>query len=179
MRPIFFVLASCLLLTACEPQQTTADQREREGTARLAGEAAAQAGMPGMSRFAEKKMLKRLYEERDSNRPTVSYVFAENSGKLFKLCDSIGMPIPYATQYSNPQKHVGNWDRGYVIGQPEPNGLFMPASADGTWVNCVFPGHPDPAPVFVEPKVITSPYPITLQEVPASILQASEGRGAK
>jgi hypothetical protein len=48
-----------------------------------------------------------------------------------------------------------------TLPQPEPNGLFMPAAADGTWVMCLDPKDKAVKPVFVEPRVIVSPFPLT------------------
>ena len=70
--------------------------------------------------------------------------------------------LPYATQYTNPQHLTYDGPHGGVIlPQPDPNGLYSPASVDGTWVLCVDHKDGKAKPVYVEPRVIVSP--ISLQ----------------
>jgi hypothetical protein len=45
-----------------------------------------------------------------------------------------------------------------MLDQPEPNGLFMPNAADGTWILCLDPNTKDLQPVYVEPRVVVSPF---------------------
>ena len=46
---------------------------------------------------------------------------------------------------------------GYAL-QAEPNGLFMPSTAEGTWVICAGEKAGDIRPIYVEPRVIVSPF---------------------
>ena len=50
------------------------------------------------------------------------------------------------------------------IPQPEPNGLFMPTSAEGTWVMLKDPNSDLVAPVYVEPRIVSSPFRLTHRE---------------
>jgi len=63
-------------------------------------------------------------------------------------CPSIGAPIPYTAQLSNPDQVVnenanpvkGNSNSSgteSVIGQMDPIGIYMPPDATGTWVLCI------------------------------------------
>lgn len=60
---------------------------------------------------------------------------------------------------------AGDHVAGYKVGkmpQPEPNGLFMPDNLSATWVFLVGKdGHPHP--VYVEPRIMVSPFKIDLQ----------------
>ena len=47
-----------------------------------------------------------------------------------------------------------------ILAQADPNGLFSPGSAEGTWIMCKDPKGPDVRPVYVEPRVIVSPFPL-------------------
>lgn len=111
-------------------------------------------GMPAITRFAERKELKQILEARDQEIATTTY-YLDMMGHRHKLCDSIGYPLPYATQFTNPQKRVA---AAYLLPQADPNGLFSPASADGTWVLCLNPETKKPAALYVEPKVVASPF---------------------
>ena len=136
------------------------DARQRRQSERLLQESTSQVGMPAIQNFRERKLLKEIYEMRDqASFVTYSYLWNEFNGKPVFLCQSVGYPIPYATQFTNPSKMV--WYGGSSYGslpQADPNGLFSPASAEGTWVLCKDPRGPDVRPLYVEPKVITSPF---------------------
>lgn len=154
------------LLAACS-EENVADKREREQTVRLTEQASTQVGMPAIMRFTEKRNLKMLYELRDNPKlATIAYLVDFN-GKLHKICNSLGYGIPYATQFTNPQRDTYYGSGGstgtsvhFATPQPEPNGLFMPSSADGTWVMCLDPSGKEVQPVYVEPKVLVSPFPL-------------------
>lgn len=171
MKPYaLLILAAALglLLSACDVQvNETADQKERRATMQMSSQAAAELGMPAIHNFTEKRMLKLLYQKRDDpNYRTYTYI-TDMNGKQHKICDSIGYGIPYATQYSNSQRlmkmsetaTVGN----VLIPQPEPNGLYMPSSANGTWVMCLDPKDKETKPVYVEPNIISSPFELVAQ----------------
>lgn len=141
-------------LSGCEENSDTAQRQQQE---RILKEGTAQTGMPAITNFRERKLVKMLLEMRDQeNLTTYTYTYAEDSGKLTFFCQSVGYGIPYATQYTNPQKYVYNGN-GSVLPQADPNGLFMPDSADATWVMCRS-DKGEVKPVYVEPKVIVSPF---------------------
>lgn len=152
------VLASAILipLAGCEENSDTAQREQQE---RILKEGTTQTGMPAIVNFRERKLVKMLLEMRDQeNLITYTYTYAEDSGKLTFFCQSVGYGIPYSTQYTNPQKYVYNGS-GAVLPQADPNGLFMPDSADATWVMCRSPKG-EVKPVYVEPKVVVSPFPL-------------------
>lgn len=154
------ISSACLLLSACDE---TADQKDRRATEQLAQQAVNNVGWPGITNFTEKRQLKMLYELRDgANLVTYAYYLDLNGGK-HKVCPTtaIGYGLPYATQYTNPNKMVGeSYHAVTTISQPEPNGLFMPSTAEGTWVMCLAPDGKEIKPVYVEPRVIVSPFPM-------------------
>lgn len=156
------VLIACGL-AACDPVAPTSTQLDQRATEQLANQAAVQVGWPGITNFTEKRALKMLYELRDSaNLVTYSY-YLDLNGRRHKLCPttSVGYGIPYATQFTNPQRAAVYSVHPYVIAQPEPNGLFMPPSAEGTWIMCLAPDGKEIKPVYVEPRVIVSPFELT------------------
>ena len=160
-----FALIPCL--AGCM-EESVSDKREREQTARLTEQASTQVGMPGITRFTEKRNLKMLYELRDDPKLTTVAYIVDLNGHLHKFCDALGYGFPYATQFTNPQRDTyygnGNATSGtavhFQMPQPEPNGLFMPGAADGTWVMCLNPETKAVQPVYVEPRVIISPFPL-------------------
>jgi hypothetical protein len=158
-------LPLCLLaLTACEPDNP-ADRNMAESQRVSLAEAQAQVGMPAIVNWQEKRMAKDIYEMRDRSIATHTYIMNEIKGCLIYLGPSIGFGLPYATQYSAPttEYYAGNSTRGQKP-QAEPNGLFMPASADGTWVLLKDPASTSVEPVYVEPRIVISPFRLSAQE---------------
>lgn len=152
------LLCGCLLFMADDCDNTT-DAKVANQQEVIQQQAMAQTGMPGITNFTELKLVRHLYELRDSKIATFAYV-PDMQGRLWHLCDSIGYGLPYGVQFSNPEKWVTQGEGSYhTMPQAEPNGLFMPATAEGTWVMCANPtkeGGIDP--VYVEPRVIVSPF---------------------
>ena len=122
--------------------------------------------MPAIKNFRERKMLKDILELRDqAGLVTYTYIVSEQTGKLRFFGQTIGYGMPYATQYTNPQKlqRSSVYGGGYrvdVMAQADPNGLFSPAAAEGTWVLMKDPGSSKVLPVYLEPRIIVSPFPL-------------------
>lgn len=159
---LFSLIASsmALSLTACDAQPS-ADRLQREQQEQLSLQGAMSVGMPAIVNFAEKRMFKDILELRDKMVPTYTYLVNEMNGSIGeKVCDSLGYGLPGATQYTNPQKIADRGQGGYaVLPQADPNGLFTPASMDGTWIMCKVPGSDKIAPQYIEPKIITLTFP--------------------
>jgi hypothetical protein len=152
------VFLMTLVLTGCnyEESSTRLEQNKQE---ELSLQGIQSVGLPAIVNFAEKRMMKDIMELRDKNVATTTYIVDMN-GKMHKICNSFGYGLPYATQYTNPQKIEWEGGHGYTLPQADPNGLYSPASADGTWVLCVDAKTGKPSPVFIEPRVIVSPIAI-------------------
>ena len=160
MNKFLLVLPLVTVLAACD-QQPTSTQIERKKQEEMSLQAVQSVGMPAITNFAEKRMMKDILELRDKSAPTTTYLVGMNN-QLTKLCDSIGYGLPYATQYTNPQRVTGDGTHGYVtLPQADPNGLYSPAAAEGTWILCVDHKDGKAKPLYVEPRVIVSP--ISLQ----------------
>lgn len=142
----------------------SSDAQQRAQQERILREGTAQTGMPAIRNFRERRLLKSILEMRDQEGlTTFTYTYNEMTGHLVFFCDSIGYGIPYATQYTNPAKledasHGAEGIALATLPQADPNGLFSPAAAEGTWVLCKDPAGSDVKPVYVEPRVIVSPF---------------------
>lgn len=149
-------------LAGCEAAgNKNSDKVQRQQQELVLKESTAQTGMPAIKNFRERKLLKEIIELRDQDGlTTYTYIVAEMTGKLVFLGESIGYGIPYATQYTNPQKIADQqYQTGYaILPQADPNGLFFPSSADGTWVMLKDPNGGNVRPVLVEPRCIVSPF---------------------
>jgi hypothetical protein len=94
--------------------------------------------VPSFDWSLERHMLIQLYAARQRATNTFSVVQSEFTGKVLWSCPSIGFPLPYATQLTNPQQvRYFNEHLNAVVAQQEPNGLFTPQQSEATWVPCV------------------------------------------
>lgn len=169
-KPLRYTLGAAVIALLCMgddcngQQQPLADQIQRQQQERIEREGTSQVGMPAIVNFRERKLLKEIYEMRDqASFVTYTYLWNEMQGKLVFFCQSIGYPIPYSTEFTSPGKPVESriGVQGVAlttVPQADPNGLFSPAAADGTWVLCKEPNSDKVQPVYVEPRVTTSPF---------------------
>ncbi len=166
LKKCLVVLGVLVALGGCGPLPESSDQKQRREQETILQEATAQTGMPAIKNFRERKILKDIIELRDQEGlVTFTYLYNEMTGKLVFLGESVGYGIPYATQYTNPEKVIYH---DLAIPQADPNGLFSPASADGTWVLLKNPNGNDVRPVFIEPRIIVSPFKLNAEGSPVT-----------
>ena len=162
MKKLILILVGVAMLAGCDvAENKSSDKVQQQQQEQILQESAAQTGMPAIKNFRERKLLKEIIELRDQDGlTTYTYIVAEMTGKLVFLGESIGYGIPYATQYTNPQKIADQQHQtGYaILPQADPNGLFSPSSADGTWVMLKDPNGGKVRPVLVEPRCVVSSF---------------------
>jgi len=166
MKQLLFASLIALSLVSCGPIEETPDKKDAIQQKQMLAEAQRETGLPAIHNFQEKKLLKQIYELRDNEKiVNYAYLYNEMQGKLVFIGKCIGYGIPYSTQYSNPARPAETWETheqgNITLPQAEPNGLFMPASSDGTWLMLI-DKEGTPHPVYIEPKVIVSPFPLTI-----------------
>ncbi len=156
MNKLLIITLLLTSLTACEPQEQSAESKQKLATQKLTAEADRQIGMPEIVNFQERKFAKQILEMRDKAIATYTYFIDMNGTKHF-ICESVGYGLPYSVQFTNPQKVVGFQSPPIAIPQPDPNGLYMPDALSATWVLCS-DGKGGVKPVYVEPQIMVSPF---------------------
>lgn len=179
---LVMVTLSILIMVGCDSPQSLkleeSDKQQNKQQEVLLKESVSQIGMPGIKNFREKKMMKTILELRDQEG-LVTYTYLENmiptiikgktalGGKLTFFGKTVGYGLPYATQFTNPTKvewkegfcTQGVWGGSAVTAQADPNGLFSPASAEGTWVLMKNPDNDsETLPIYIESKIVVSPF---------------------
>lgn len=147
---IILVFITMLTLASCvlnENSETTQNRKQEE----LNKQAVQLVGMPAITNFSEKRHLKDILELRDQEVATITYV-RDMSGKLHKVCSSIGFGIPNSTQFTNPMKYEHN---GATLPQADPNGLYS-SNSEATWVLCLNPKNGKIAPTYLEDRITVS-----------------------
>lgn len=165
MNKTIFVTA---VFALCSCQQVDSNESLKKGQESLMQEAVSATGMPAIKNFRERRLLKSIFEMRDQEISTFTYI-ANADGKLVFLCNSIGFGIPYATQYTNPQKLEYGNSSVTTISQADPNALFSPGTAEGTWVMCKDPNGSEVKPVLIEPRIVVSPFELGESAVTALV----------
>jgi hypothetical protein len=147
------------LMLACPNNTPTADQVDQQRQESMQAQATAELGMPAITHFREKRIFKMIMEYCDQEIPTFVYSHSEMTGKFVYVGEAVGMPIPYATEYTNPQKigYASQWGIG-ILPQADPNGLFKPSSANGTFIMMKNPADGALHPVYLEPNMTVSPF---------------------
>lgn len=146
--------------------ESEADLAQRERTDKMMEEAHSQIGMPAIKNFQERKLAKMIFELRDrEDLVCYAYLKSDYTGQLIYLGKCLGFGLPYSVQYTNPMRPstyrycAGSYDMA-ILPQPDPNGLFMPEGLSATWLMMIDPETNEPRPVYVEPEIVVSPFPL-------------------
>jgi hypothetical protein len=176
------MILTALMFAACTYNPSSSDiQRDKQE--QNLKEAVSEVGTPNIKNYREMRALKDIQELCDQEGFT-TYTYLENmiptvvpghtalGGKLTFMMESIGYGIPYATQFTAPesmQRYTIPGDAHHTIAygieklpQADPNGLFKPASADGTWVLVTDPVKKRAVPIFVEPRIVSLPFKLPM-----------------
>jgi len=164
MKKMFVILmfaSFVAILTSCEPNANASDKTLAQKQEQLMAEANAQVGMPAIVNFQERKLMKMIIELRDQeNLICYAYIKSDYNGKLIFIGKCLGFGLPYSVQYTNPIKTVSKGGYGIEqLPQADPNGLFMPTGLSATWL-MMLDSDGEPHPVYVEPEIIVSPFPL-------------------
>lgn len=163
---ILGIIFSIVILTGCNvdtTQVSSVDSQQQAKQEQMLNNQNNEVGMPDVHNNTEKKMAKMIYELRD-NPKLICYAYTKNEmdGKYIYEGRCIGFGLPYATQYSNPEK-FGVVDGGeysalnpYTMPQAEPNGLFMPSSAAATWLMMINEDTGKTEVQYYEPNIIVT-----------------------
>ncbi len=122
----------------------------------------------------DREVVVQMFLARQHGVATYSVVYdqlAAPGSRVEFACPSLGYPVPYSTQITNP--HVAEKlvlgqrqdepgaarTEAVVVDQAEPNGLFPPGSSEATWVPCVG-DNGQLQPQYIEDHVSTFAYPV-------------------
>ena len=158
---VLLILVASVSLVGCSDD--SAVEKEQLSQNKVQEESNVQVPMPAITNFQEKKLLKEIYERRDQvNMSTWTYVFNHMTGKPVLLGKSLGYGVPASMQFNNPKqvRQFGSNYDGVAVDAAEPNGLYSPSSADGTWVILVNPDDSKPYVIYCEEKIMVSPFPL-------------------
>lgn len=158
-----FLLCVLFLLMGCAPLDQTPTRKEQARAETNLNALVQNQPPPDLGGgWFEKYLANKLILLRNKEvKTTYTYQFVPNAKGVFVIyiCQSIGYPIPYAVQVTNPQRielvNTGGKYEAVVASNPEPNGLNMPSSADATWIPCVIDGMI--YPFYYEEKVSSFP----------------------
>lgn len=173
MKKLFILLLlGCLTVLflgniSCDiKKEPSAEKNQQRQTDQILSEIDRQVGLPNMVNFQQKKLMKMIYELCDKeDLICYAYIKSDYQGKLVYIGKCIGFGVPFSAQYTNPMKWFNDPDGSYnagsiVVPQADPNGLYMPTSSSATWLMMIDPKTNEPRPVYLEPKIVVSPFPL-------------------
>lgn len=115
-------------------------------------------GMPEITEFFEKKMLKEIFEMRDDSN-LINYLYTYSmEGKYIYVGKSVGFGIPLTTQYTNPEVKSANYSDATALPQADPNGLYSSASSSATWVMLINETTGERGICYFEQEITTSSF---------------------
>lgn len=116
----------------------------------------------------ELDIYQQIYDMRVEGSVATWTVIRSNTGEVLDDFSSLGFPLPYDVQLTNPLKVVDlGTEGGVTIEQPEPNGLYSSKNTAATWVLVVrmVEGKAVVTPFYTEDRVSCYPYPIIVDYV--------------
>lgn len=115
----------------------------------------------------ELSVYQQIYDARVEGSINTWTVVRSNTGKLLDDFASLGFPLPYDVQLTNPLKAVDFGQAAVAIEQPEPSGLYSSKNTVATWVLVVrmVEGNAVVTPFYTEDRVSCYPYPIIVDYV--------------
>jgi hypothetical protein len=157
----------------CDETQK-ADAIQTSQQEKLIEEAIRQVGMPNTPNWQQLRFMKLIIEMCDQSN-VINYVYtkAEMTGKLVFQFKCVGFGLPYATQFTNPLKvvHGANYSIT-TIAQCDPDGLFKPASAAGTWLLAINPQTHQPTVSYMEDNVNVLGFPLNPEDGVNTVLDS-------
>ena len=163
VKAFLVLLIVSLALAGCANAQSTEYAQQQQGVLGIINNQP----VPDLGGWSfERQVSIDTYVARNKMVNTFTYMFLEFTGKIVKICDSKGYPIPYSTQLTNPNAVYS----GATIGNPEPSSLYPPASANATLVQCVM-SDGIVVPTYWENNVFALPY-----EVQADMVLTPSGK---
>lgn len=158
LKIVSIILAAIMMLSLCSCDETSdAENKQQAATDKSLSQMNNQLGMPNITNFTEKKLLKHIYELRDkSNLICYAYTLNQYDGKLVYQGKCLGYGLPYSTEYTNPQKATYSGSTGLAtLPQADPNGLYAPSAAQATWL-IMLDDKGNESVEYCEPDIIVS-----------------------
>ena len=177
MKKIILALAVTLAITGCTRERDSQTRRDSEAVERQQKQISKSQPVPGYNWSLERHLVIELYNIRNMKAITHS-VWRSDRGMIEGDCASIGFGIPYDTSLTNPltakvfdtKLTAYSWQ---VVEQPEPNSVFASKNTAATWVMCTGDiGNIEP--VYVETKVTTYPYPVSVNYETNRVIKAGD-----
>lgn len=169
------VMSMMLFCAAVSGCGDSAEQRDREAVAEQQEQYTVSQPIPKFDWSLERDVAIQLYQARNENVRTWT-VWRSDYGMIEGYCESVGYPIPYDVQLTNPLKAVGYSRSKTTIEQAEPNGLYSSHNSIATWVRSIVRvnGKVVEAPIYVEGKVTCYPYPVVV-DYEANTVRPADG----
>lgn len=169
-----FLGASVFLGCVVKPKDD-AETMDKQAVARQQKQYVIGQPTPAFDWSLERDVAIQLYGARNERVQTWT-VWRSDYGLIEGHCESIGYPLPYDVQLTNPLKSEytrtpgSSSIAGVTIEQAEPNGLYSSHNSVATWIRAIIDGKE--VPIYIESKVTCYPYPITVDYETNRVMRA-------
>lgn len=152
---IIVLMLSVFMISGCEVTASV-DEQNKQQQEKMLQQANNELGMPNITNYYEKKVLKQVMEACDDSK-LITYAYSKNeyTGKFTYLGQAMGYGVPYGTEYTNPEKMVY---QSFTIPQADPNGLFKATDVNATWVMLIDPATKKAQPMYFESDLTVLPF---------------------
>ena len=158
-RIVLLLIATAVLFFAIGSCTPTSDEVQSDAQEGLLKKLLSGIGMPSITNGREVRMMNKVLEDRDHTIATWTYMWSDYNRCYTLIGASVAYPIPYATQRTNPMRVSSNSNGRIAIPQADPNGLYSPANAEGTFLEMNDPSKTnETGVVYSEPRLTTSPF---------------------
>lgn len=172
MKKLLLGAVALFALAACSETASSARQLQVAQSEQQMAQAEMAVGPASVTNFQERDFAIKVMEARDSVKLETFVYSKANNGKFVCMGKALGFGLPYGVQTTPPDKAVYRYSgdgSGVVLANPEPNGLYMPASAEASWVRMIGPDG-KPTVVYAEERLTITPFPLprSAVEVPCA-----------
>jgi hypothetical protein len=159
-------MRACLVLVLCLPLLLVGCDASQSSTAREKAAVENQQDVylrtqppPFFDWSLQRSLWIQYYQAANSQVSTWAVFQTQHEPRPFFMTPAQGFPIPADTQLTNPLMVAYNYSAGYIVEQPEPNGLFTSKNTDAT---IVMSTNRDGtlSPIYTEAKVTCFPFPV-------------------
>jgi len=176
---VVMLVLSALALTGCDEQVDNSSATTKEAAIVNSQDSVYAKGQP-IPRFdysIPRDLFTQFYKFQTQEGINTYSVVSDINGNVYYEGPTMGYPIPYNSQLTNPEKtevHEGNYNGGNVtLPQSEPNGLYTSPTTNATIVMFIDPATGKLMPVYTELNVTCFPFTVKKTATTSTVYQKS------
>jgi hypothetical protein len=140
-RRVIVILAAlgaifALGAASCDSSQQQAQRDENGQQAAVSGQLLKNQPIPNIPYSQVRANLGQIEVAQAQGVQSTTFFFHTGDPDPIRTCPSIGVPVPNTASLSNPEQAYWGCGGSAVVGQMDPNGIYVPEASSGTYVMC-------------------------------------------